>query len=78
MVLTVTFFRTKIWLNGQMDYGHFSYIKRLILFFKEKKKERERKQKNNCLAMLCYSQSGNHPQEHVAKFGYKLNISRNL
>jgi hypothetical protein len=28
--------------------------------------------------MLYNSQSGNHPQEHVAKFGYKLNISRNL
>jgi hypothetical protein len=52
-----------------------------LIFLKRKKKEkkeeeRERKQKN-CLVMLCYSQSGNHPQEHVAKFGYKLNISRN-
>jgi hypothetical protein len=25
-------------------------------------------------AMLCYSQSGNHPQECIAKFGYKLNV----
>jgi len=47
MVLTVKFFRTKIWLNVQMDYGHFSYIKRLNFFKKEKKKkkEKERKQK---------------------------------
>ncbi len=81
MVFTVTFFRTKIWLNGQMDYGHFSYIKRLNFFFKRKKKKRrkrEKTKKNNCLAMLCYSQSGNHPQEHVAKFGYKPNTFRNL
>jgi hypothetical protein len=42
MVLTVTFFRTKIWRNGQMDYGHFSYIKRLNFFLKGKKKRRKR------------------------------------
>jgi hypothetical protein len=53
MVLTVTFFRTKIWLNGQMSYGYFSYIKRLNFFLKEKEeeeeKERERKPKKQLL-----------------------------
>ncbi len=30
------------------------------------------------LAMLCYSQSGNDPQEDLARFGYKLNMKVNF
>jgi len=53
MVLTVTFFRTKIWLNGQMDYGHFSYIKRLNFFFKRKKKRKREKTKKTTAWQCC-------------------------
>ncbi len=28
--------------------------------------------------MLCYSQSGNDPQEDLARFGYKLNMKVNF
>jgi len=28
------------------------------------------------LAIVCYSQSGDDPQEDLAKFGYKLNMKK--
>ncbi len=30
------------------------------------------------LAIFCYSQSGDDPQEDLAKFGYKLNMKINV
>jgi hypothetical protein len=30
------------------------------------------------LAILCYSQSGDDPQEDLVKFGYKLNMKENF
>jgi hypothetical protein len=32
------------------------------------------KKKKKKLAILCYSQDGDDPQEDLAKFGYKLNM----